>query len=93
MSPTRRPAKALGLCEHGGEARGARALRHGLLQGQIGVDRALEMRLVDQDDVGDVRRARSATVSLPTFFTAMPSASVGAAAGCLSPCSAFHIDG
>ena len=45
-------AEALGLGQHGGEAGGARAFRHGLLQGQIGVDRALEMRLVDQNDLG-----------------------------------------
>ena len=50
-SPTLLAAKALRLRQHRGEAGGARALRHGLLQREIGVDRALDVLLVDQHDV------------------------------------------
>ena len=72
-------AEALRLGQHRGKPGGARAFRHRLLQREIGVDRAL--------DDAPRRPARSRTtssrtigsVSLPTFFTAMPSASVGAA--------------
>ena len=52
MSPTLRSRKRSGDSEHGREAGGPRPFRHGLLQGEIGVHRALEMGLVDQDDVG-----------------------------------------
>ena len=53
MSPTFLPRKRSRLGQHGGKAGGARAFRHRLLQRQKGIDRALEMRLVDQHDVGD----------------------------------------
>ena len=53
MSPTLRPRKRSGLTSMAREPGGAGALRHGLLQGQVGVDRAFEMRLVDQHDLGD----------------------------------------
>ena len=43
--------KAQRLGQHGGQPGRARAFRHGLLQRQVGVDRAFELRLVDQDDV------------------------------------------
>src|SRR6266545_1581573 len=43
-------AEALGLRQHGGKPGGAGAFRHGLLQREIGVDRALERLLVDQHD-------------------------------------------
>ena len=46
-------AKSFRLDQHGGKPGGAGAFRHGLLQREIGVDRALEMRLVDQHDLGD----------------------------------------
>ena len=46
-------AKALGLRQHRGEPGGARAFGHGLLQGEVGVDRAFEMRLINQHNVGD----------------------------------------
>ena len=39
--------------QHGAEPGRAGAFRHRLLQGEIGVDRPLEMRLVDQHDLGD----------------------------------------
>ena len=54
-SPTFLPANRSGFGQHRGQAGGARALRHGLLQGQIGVDRALDVLLVDQHDVADQR--------------------------------------
>ena len=53
IRPTFLPGKRSGLRQHGGQARGARAFRHGLLQREIGVHRAFEMRLVDQHDLGD----------------------------------------
>ena len=46
-------AESLRLGQHGGKPGRAGAFRHRLLQGEIGVDRALEMRLVDQHDLGD----------------------------------------
>ena len=46
-------AEALRPGQHRAQPGGAGALRHGLLQGQVGVDRALEMRLVDEHDLGD----------------------------------------
>jgi hypothetical protein len=45
-------AEALRRGEHGRKAGGARPFHHDFLQGEIGVHRALEMGLVDQDDVG-----------------------------------------
>ena len=45
-------AESLRLDQHGGEPGGARAFGHGLLQREIGIDGALEMRLVDQHDLG-----------------------------------------
>ena len=53
MSPTLRPRNLLRLDQHRAQPGGAGALGHGLLQGQVGVDRAFEMRLVDQHDLGD----------------------------------------
>ena len=51
MSPTLRPRNRSGFGEHGGKSGGAGTLRHGLLQCEEGVDRPLDQRLVDQDDV------------------------------------------
>ena len=88
IRPTLRPRKRSGCASKRGEAGGAGALRHGLLQREIGVDRALEMGLVDQDDLAHISRTIG-SVSRPTFLTAMPSASVGPPIGRLSPCRAL----
>jgi hypothetical protein len=48
-------AEFVRLGQHGGKPGRAGALRHGLLQGEIGVHRTLEMRLIDEDNVGDER--------------------------------------
>ena len=53
IEPDLAAAETVGIGQHGSKPGGARAFRHGLLQGQIGVDRAFEMRLVDQHDLGD----------------------------------------
>ena len=53
ISPTLRPRNRSGLASMAREPGRAGAFRHGLLQGEIGVDRPLEMRLVDQHDLGD----------------------------------------
>ena len=45
--------KSLGLRQHGREPGRAGALGHRALQGGIGVDGALDRRLVDEDDVRD----------------------------------------
>ena len=91
-SPTFRPGEALRLGQHGGEARGARTLRHRLLQREIRVDRALDVLLIHQENVAH-QRADDRQRQRPTFFTAMPSASVAPPSGRFSPWIAFHIDG
>ena len=86
-------AEALRLGQHGGEAGGARAFRHGLLQGEIGVDRALELRLVDQHDVGDQfahdrQRQLADILDRDAFGQRRRRRAAGSRL-----CSAFHIDG
>ena len=46
-------AESLRLGQHGGKPGGAGPFRHGLLQREKGIDRALDQRLVDQNDVAD----------------------------------------
>ena len=92
IKPTLRPAKRSGDCQHGGKSGGAGAFGHHLLQGQERIDRALDHRLVDQNNVATNSRT-TGSVSVPTFFTAMPSASVAPPHGKLPRWIAFHIDG
>ncbi len=93
IRPTLRPAKALRLRQHGGKARGAGAFRHRLLQREEGVDGALDLRLVDQDDVGDQfahdrQRQRADILDRDAFGQRR-----AAAAACCRRWMAFHIDG
>ena len=84
--------EALRVREQCREPGGAGAFRHGLLVGEEGVHGAFEVRLLHQQHVGD-ERAHDRLGQPPTFFTAMPSASVGPPTGRFSPFSAFHIEG
>ena len=87
-----RPAKRPGAASMAARPGGTSALRHRLLQGQERIDRTLDLRLVDEDDVADESRT-TGSVSRPALLTAMPSASVGPPQGLSAPWIAFHIDG
>ena len=93
IKPTLRPAKRCRLGQHRGEPGGARPFRHGLLQGQEGIDGALDQRLVDQDNVADQFAHDGQRQLAGIAATAMPSASVAPPHGRSAPWIAFHIDG
>ena len=93
IRPTRLPAKALRLFQHRGKARGARALRHGLLQGQVGVDRPFEMRSRRPARCRTHARGRSATSACRHSSPRCLRRASAPPQGWSSPCKAFHIDG
>ena len=93
IEPDLAAAKRSGLRQHRRKAGGARAFGHRLLQGQKRVHRALEMRLLDQHDVGDQRaHDRHGQLADVLHRDALGERRRRRSAGC-SPFSAFHIDG
>ena len=80
------------LGQHGGEAGGTRTFRHRFLQGEEGVHRAFDLRLVDQDDVADqIAHNRQSELADILHRDAFGERSAAARPVCLW--MAFHIEG